>query len=157
MGDKIALLPGRFDPPTNGHLDLIFRAASLVDKLYIAIGENKNAPLLNLEKRKELLKEITKKEKKITIIPLEELTINCAKKIKADFLIRGLRASGDFDEEFRMATFNQKLGKIETLFLPSNISYISGKLIREIVTLGGSIEEFVPPNVCKALQSTLGD
>ena len=140
---KIAILPGTFDPPTLGHLDLIQRAAKACDHLIIAIATKPNKkPLFTSEERKEMIHLIAPK---VEVIAFNGLIVDLAREKKAAFLIRGLRSFSDFDYEFQMALANRKLGSIETLFLPAEHTEISSTLIREIAHFGGPLHDFVPP------------
>lgn len=142
---KIALLPGTFDPPSLGHLDLIQRAAKICDHLIIAIAIKPNKkPLFTIEERKEMLQRIAPK---VEITAFDGLIVDLAKKRKATVLIRGLRSFSDFDYEFQMALANRTLGGIETLFLAAEHTEISSTLIREIAHFGGPLHHFVPPEI----------
>jgi len=142
---KIGLLPGTFDPPTLGHLDLIQRASKICDHLIIAIATKPNKkPLFTSEERKEMLHLIAPK---VEVIAFNGLIVDLAREKKANFLIRGLRTLADYDYEFQMALANRKLGNIETLFLPAEHTEISSSLIREIAHFGGPLHPFVPAEI----------
>ncbi|MEW5755575.1 MAG: pantetheine-phosphate adenylyltransferase [Pseudomonadota bacterium] len=151
----IAVYPGTFDPITNGHQDLVERAARLFDKVIVAIAHNpKKAPAFSLEERTAMAREILKGIPNIEICPFDILLVDFARKHRAQVLLRGLRAVSDFDYEFQLAGMNRKLApEIETVFLtPSEqYSYISSSLVREIAALSGDVGNFVHPLVKAAL------
>jgi pantetheine-phosphate adenylyltransferase len=156
MKQPIAVYPGSFDPPTNGHLDIIIRATHLFPKVIVAVTNNsiKN-PTFNLQQRTYMLKRITKHVPNVTIEPFSGLLVNYLKKRNATVIIRGLRAISDFDYEFQMALMNRKLSKkIETVFLMPDAAYtyLSSSLVKQISQLGGSIEGLVAPEVEKFLR-----
>jgi len=148
---KIAVFPGSFDPITIGHYDLIIRSLSLFDKVIVAIGTNSvKSYLFPLEKRIEWLREVFKEHEKIEIDHFEGLTANYCKKINANYLIRGLRNSSDFEYEKTISQVNQILtGGLETIFLISapNFSHISSTIVREVIKGGGDVEPFLPKGV----------
>ena len=152
---KRAVYPGTFDPVTNGHLDVIKRALDLFDTVYVAIVKNvSKKTLFTPEERLDLLSKTTRHLNGVQVEIFDGLVVDYAKKQKVRTLIRGLRAISDFDYEFQMALTNRKLStSIETIFLmPSEDNfYISSKLIKEITMLRGSVEQFVPQVVQKAL------
>jgi pantetheine-phosphate adenylyltransferase len=150
-----AIYPGTFDPVTNGHLDIIQRAAMIFPELIIAVASNKmKNPYLPLEIRINLLKESLSHLPSIQVIGFDNLLIDFAMEQKAKVILRGLRAVSDFEYEFQLAGMNRKLSKqIETLFLtPSeNLMFISSTLVREIAMLNGDVSRFVPDCVAKEL------
>ena len=140
---KTALFAGTFDPPSNGHLDIIQRAAKLFDSLIVAVALNpKKKPLFSIEKRVEMLKTITQGLKNVTVVQFDGLVIEHAKKCKASCLIRGLRTGEHLDHEFQMAFANRRMSGLETLFLMADESHaqISSSLIREILLFKGSLD-----------------
>jgi pantetheine-phosphate adenylyltransferase len=150
---RIALYPGTFDPVTNGHLDIIARAARLADKLVIGIAMNAGkAPIFGLEERAELVRaEIApiaaKTGTEIEVRPFETLLISFANEVGAKMIVRGLRAVSDFDYEFQMAGMNYRLApNIETVFLMASEhhQFISSRFVKDIAALGGDISSFVP-------------
>ena len=156
---KKAIYPGTFDPVTNGHLDVIKRALELFDTVYVAIANNvaKNT-LFTSQERLGLIREVTKGLDGVKVEVFQGLVVDLAVHKQVRTIIRGLRAISDFDYEFQMALTNRKLrSSVETIFLmPSEDNfYISSKLIKEIVTLGGSVEQFVPLPVAAALKKKL--
>ena len=145
---KTAIYPGSFDPITNGHIDIAYRAAKLFDKLIIAVAEKKSAKqLFALEERLLFIEDIFSNNKDIEVVPFKNLVTDLAREKSANIIVRGMRTVSDFDYEFKMAVMNKKLHEdIETVFFNSteNFSYISSSLIREIVELGGDVSSFVP-------------
>ncbi|MBP9132811.1 MAG: pantetheine-phosphate adenylyltransferase [Saprospiraceae bacterium] len=148
---KIAVFPGSFDPITIGHYDLIIRSLSLFDKVIVAIGTNSvKSYLFPLETRIEWLREVFKGNEKIEIDHFEGLTANYCKRINANYLIRGLRNSSDFEYEKTISQVNHILtGGLETIFLISapNFSHISSTIVREVIKGGGDVEPFLPKGV----------
>lgn len=158
---RVGLYPGSFDPVTYGHVDIVRRAAHLVDKLVIAIGTHHDKhPLFTAEERVKLSSEVLKPVAKEIGLALEvttygNLTVDAAKDAKATVVIRGLRDAGDFDYEMQMAGMNQALApKIETVFLASSpeCRHIAASLVRQIAAMGGDVSSFVPPVVVAALK-----
>lgn len=143
-----AIFPGTFDPPTLGHLDIITRAASIVDKLYIAIAVNLSKPTkyFEVEEKKAMLREMTVKIPNVEIISFEGLVAEFAKRNGFDFIVRGLRNVSDMEYEFQMSVSNKKMEKVETLFLMSDPQYvhICSSLIHEIACFGHRLHGFVP-------------
>ncbi|MBA2648775.1 MAG: pantetheine-phosphate adenylyltransferase [Legionella sp.] len=152
---KKAIYPGTFDPVTNGHVDIICRAASIFPELIVAVATNKaKQPYLCLKTRIGLLREVLSHLPSVRVIGFENLLIDFAIEQQASIILRGLRAVSDFEYEFQLAGMNRKLSKtIETLFLtPSeNLMFISSTLVREIALLKGDVSQFVPNCVVEAL------
>ncbi len=153
MSERIALYPGTFDPVTNGHLDVIGRAARLVDRLVVGVAINiGKGPLFDLEERVALVKAETSliAERDGTVIEVqafEGLLVQFARAVGARMMIRGLRAVADFDYEFQMVGMNRRLDQeIETVFLMASETnqFIASRLVKEIARLGGDISSFVP-------------
>lgn len=145
-----ALFPGSFDPITLGHEDIIKRGISLFDEIVIAIGVNAEKKyMFTLEERKRFIEETFKDEPKISVITYEGLTIDLAKKLKANFILRGLRNPADFEFEKAIAHTNRKLSKIETVFLltAAGTSFISSSIVRDVLRHGGEYEMLVPDAV----------
>jgi pantetheine-phosphate adenylyltransferase len=157
---KTALYPGSFDPVTNGHLDIIERSARLFEKVIVAIASNSGkTPLFETRERIEMLKNVCSRIKNVEVITFDGLLVEAVGQFNACAVIRGLRAVSDFEYEFQMALMNREINRnCETLFMmPSpEYSFVSSKLIKEIVHLGGNIEAFVPPVVIGALKHKLG-
>jgi len=154
-----AIYPGSFDPLTNGHLDVLQRAAGIFDNLIIAVArDNSKQSLFSVEERVELIRRATAEINGIEVMPFDGLLVNFARHHRACALVRGLRAVSDFEFEFQLALMNRKLEpNLETLFLMprEEYTYISSRLVKEICRLGGHIEQFVPPNVAEALRAKL--
>lgn len=153
MTERIALYPGTFDPVTNGHLDVIGRAARLVDRLVVGVAINiGKGPLFDLEERVELVRlEVepiaARTGAAIEVRPFQGLLVHYAREIGARMIIRGLRAVSDFDYEFQMVGMNRRLDQeIETVFLMASETnqFIASRLVKEIAKLGGDISGFVP-------------
>jgi pantetheine-phosphate adenylyltransferase len=151
---RTGLYPGTFDPATNGHLDIIGRAVKLVDRLVIGVAVNREkGPLFTLEERVEIIREETlpcAKIAEIEVVPFENLTIQFARDVGAQVIVRGLRAVADFEYEFQMTAMNQQLDRnIETVFLMADPRHqaVASRLVKDIVKLGGDASRFVPPGV----------
>jgi pantetheine-phosphate adenylyltransferase len=151
---RIGLYPGTFDPVTNGHMDVIARAAQLVDRLVVGVAINAGkGPLFPLEERVELVRAETDRLADragcdIVVRPFAGLLIGFAREVGARMILRGLRAVSDFDYEFQMTGMNHRLDPgIETVFLMASETnqFISSRFVKEIATLGGDITSFVPP------------
>jgi len=154
MVERIALYPGTFDPVTNGHLDVIGRAARLVDHLVVGVAMNAGkGPLFPIEERAELVKAETdaiaaRTGCNIEVRPFTGLLVHFARDLGAQMIVRGLRAVTDFDYEFQMAGMNARLDPgIETVYLMASERnhFISSRFVKEIAQLGGDISSFVPP------------
>jgi pantetheine-phosphate adenylyltransferase len=162
---RIGLYPGTFDPITLGHLDIIQRASSLVDRLVIGVAINRDkGPLFNLEERVAMIEadcaSLSEKFKiEIVVHPFENLLIDCARDVGASMIIRGLRAVADFEYEYQMVGMNRSLdASIETVFLMADAKHqaIASKLVKEISRLGGDVSKFVTPEVRSALAEKHG-
>ena len=153
--------PGSFDPPTNGHLDVIQRASKLFDRVVVAVAQNNNkSPLFSPIERKELIEEAVSELNNVDVDVFEGLLIDYVKKQNCNIVIRGIRAVSDFEFEFQMALMNRKLNeKIETLFMMPRASYsfLSSHLVKEIAGLGGDVSTFVSQTTSKALVKKLGE
>lgn len=154
----IAFYAGSFDPPTNGHLDVIRRALMLVDELVIAIGTHPGkAPLFSLEERIAMLEEVVgphAQGKALTITSFNDLTVDAARRHGATMLLRGLRDGTDLDYEMQLAGMNAAMAPdVQTVFLPASpqVRPITATLVRQIASMGGDIASFVPPQVHAAL------
>lgn len=152
----IAVYPGTFDPLTYGHMDIIERAACLVDKLIVGIYENLDKrPLFSLEQRVKMVQEAVAKLPNVEVRPFKGLTVDFIHEVGGKVMIRGLRANSDFEREFEMALMNKKLAPdIELLCLMTSSQYqfVSSSLIKEVARLGGSLEGMVPDHVAAALK-----
>ena len=152
----IAIYPGSFDPITNGHLDIAIRAAKLFEKLIIGVYDipDKNV-LFTTKERVELVRKAITNLPNVEVESYSGLTIDFAKKVKAQTMVRGLRISADFQREFDMAMMNKRLfPELELVCLMSTLGYqfLSSELLKEVASLNGNIDEFVPKHVAEALK-----
>ncbi|MGD9388006.1 MAG: pantetheine-phosphate adenylyltransferase [Gammaproteobacteria bacterium] len=152
-----ALYPGTFDPITNGHQDLVRRAASIFERVVVAIAANPSkAPLFSLEERVELARAVLSDIPNVEVRGYSGLTVKFAQEHGLDVMVRGLRAVSDFEFEFQLATMSRQIaGQVETVFLTptEQFSFISSSMVREIALLGGDVSRFVHPVVEEALRS----
>lgn len=157
---RTAVYPGTFDPVTNGHLDLANRGRMHFDRLIVAVLENEGKrPLFSVQERLELLREAMGEWPNVEVESFDGLLVDYARARGASVILRGIRASSDFEYEMQMAMMNRKLDPdLETVFLvPSEAySYVSSKLVREVAGLDGSVAGLVPSNVLAALKRRLG-
>ena len=146
-----AMYPGTFDPITNGHHDLVRRAASIFDRVFVAIAANPNkTAMFPLEARVDLAAQVLHDIPNVEVVGYSQLTVEFARKHNVSVVIRGLRAVSDFEFEFQLANMNRHLAReIETVFLTpqEQFTFISSTLVREIAVLGGDVAEFVNPIV----------
>jgi len=154
-----AIYPGTFDPPTNGHLDLITRGSRIFSHLTVAILINpvKN-PLFTVQERVEMLAEATVPLKNISVATFDGLMVDFARKQGAAAVLRGIRAISDYEHEFQMALMNRRLApEIETVFLQpaGRYSFVSSRMVKEVFSFGGDISGLVPPNVLKRLRQRI--
>lgn len=156
-----AIYPGSFDPITNGHLDVIQRAAKLFDEVVVAVAFNEQkTSLFSVEERVALIRHASATVPNIRIERFDGLLVDFARQQQASAVVRGLRAISDFEFEFQMALMNRKLEpEIETIFMmpAEKYTYISSRIVKEIARLGGDVTAFVPASVAEALQSRLHD
>ena len=156
MMQRICLFPGTFDPITIGHLDIINRSINLFDKLIIGIGRNANkAAMFSEEQRLEWIKQIFKDEPKVSAVVYEGLTVDCCKKVGANYILRGIRYVNDFEYEKAIADMNRSLdGHIETIFLTCLPQYtsVASTLVRDVMRNGGDATQFLPEAVVKSLK-----
>ena len=159
MEKRRAIYPGSFDPLTYGHLDLIKRARSIFDEIIVGVAVNtEKQPLFTLEERLDFMKRAVHSLQGVRVEALNGLTVDYAVRRKARTIIRGLRATSDFDYEFQMALTNRKLSqRVETVFLmPSeNHFFLSSRLIKEIAAFKGDVSDYVPNFVAKKLREKL--
>jgi pantetheine-phosphate adenylyltransferase len=151
-----AIYPGTFDPPTNGHLDLIARGSRLFDQLTVAILNNpvKN-PLFTVDERVEMLKESTRQIEHVSVATFGGMMVEFARQQGATAVLRGIRAISDYEYEFQMALMNRRLApEIETVFLQpaGRYSFVSSRMVKEVFSFGGDVSGLVPPNVLKRLK-----
>jgi pantetheine-phosphate adenylyltransferase len=158
---RTAIYPGSFDPFTNGHLDVVCRAAKLFDRVIVAVAKNEGKhPLFSQAERVELVKTAVKKIPNVRADSFDGLLVDYVATKKARAIVRGLRAVSDFEFEFQLALMNRKLDEnIETIFMMPKDTYtfLSSRIVKEIARLGGDVRQFVPPNVQVALKEKLKD
>jgi pantetheine-phosphate adenylyltransferase len=156
---KVAVYPGSFDPITNGHLDVIQRAAAMFDQVIIAVAHNPDkTPMFSLRRRLDLVRAATQHLPNVAVDDFQGLLVEYCRKKAATVVVRGLRAVSDFEFEFQMALMNRTLEpNVETIFLmpKDEYTFISSRLVKEIAGLGGDVSKFVPPVVQEALQQKL--
>ncbi len=159
MKKVTAIYPGSFDPPTNGHLDLIERGSKIFDELVVAILRNPDKdPLFSLGERRRMLEALTAEFHNVRVDVFDGLTVDYAAKMKASAVLRGIRALSDYEYELQMALMNRKLQpNLETVFMmpAEQYSYLSSRLVREVAKLGGSIADLVPEMVEQRLREKL--
>lgn len=152
---KRAVYPGSFDPVTKGHLDIIERAAAIVDELIVGVlNNNEKTPLFSVEERVKMLKDVTVHIPNVRIESFSGLSVEFVKKCGAAFLVRGLRAVTDFEYELQMAQTNRSIDReVDTLFFTTELkyAYISSTIVKEVAYYGGDISGFVPPQVVQSV------
>lgn len=155
--DQIAIYAGSFDPPTNGHLDLVDRASRLFPRVVVALGQHPTrSALFSVEERLQLLQQVCEPYANVSVALFDGLLVDYARKIGARVVVRGLRAATDFEYELQIAHANADLApNVDTVFLPTrtNYGFISASLVREIASHGGDVSRYAPPAVCEALQA----
>jgi pantetheine-phosphate adenylyltransferase len=154
-----ALCPGTFDPVTNGHLDIVGRAASLFETVVVAVVENPSkAPLFTLAERVGLLERSVDELSNVRVGSFQGLLVEHARQQGASVIVKGLRAVSDYEYEIQMAQMNQRIGEVETLFMPTNPSwsFLSSSLVKEVARLGGDVAGLVPEHVREALMDRIG-
>jgi pantetheine-phosphate adenylyltransferase len=153
-----AVCPGSFDPVTNGHLDIVGRAAALFDEVTVAVLVNKNkAGLFSVEERIEMLTEVSAGWPNVRIDSFDGLLVDFCRARGIPAIVKGLRAVSDFDYELQMAQMNRQLAGVETLFVPTSAtySYLSSSLLKEVAALGGDVAGLVPDSVADRLYARL--
>jgi len=160
MTQVTAIYPGTFDPITNGHIDLVQRAARLFDKVVLGVAESAGKqPVIPVQERIQLARDALSAIPRVEVCGFNILLVEFVRQQRASVIIRGLRAVSDFEYEFQLASMNRHLdAEIETVFLTpaEQYSYISSSLVREIAKLGGDVTSFVPANVAAALRKRMG-
>jgi pantetheine-phosphate adenylyltransferase len=155
----VALYPGTFDPITNGHTDLVRRAARLFDQVIVAVAANpQKKPLFNLSERVELARTVLADIKGVKVTGFDNLLIDCVRQHGGNVILRGLRAASDFEYEFQLAGMNRRLApEVETVFMtPSEQEmFISASLVKEIALLGGNVSDFVDTRVAAAMTAKI--
>lgn len=155
-----AVCPGSFDPVTNGHLDVISRAAAQFDEILVTVMINKSKQgLFSIEERIDMLREATTHLPNVRVEAWHGLLVDFAKSQGMAAIVKGLRGANDFDYELQMAQMNQKLSGVDTLFIATNptFSYLSSSLVKEVATFGGDVSEMLPPEVHKRLLVRLAE
>ena len=155
-----ALVPGSFDPPTNGHLDVIERCAGLFDRVLVAVVRNPTkAPMFTSEERVSMLTTCTKPWENVEIGTFSGLLVDYAEHENIDVIVKGLRAMTDFDYEFQMSQMNRHLSGIVTLFVATKAEYgyLSSSLVKQVAGLGGAIDKLVPPLVAAAIEERVSN
>jgi pantetheine-phosphate adenylyltransferase len=157
----LAVYPGTFDPMTLGHLDVVRRAARLFDRVIVAVADSQaKKPLFSLDERSEMAKKIVSIYPNVEVMGFSGLLADFLRSVKADAILRGLRAVSDFEFEFQMAGMNRQLNpSVETLFVTPSDQYmfISSTIIREIASLGGDVSTFVPPLVAEKIKARVAE
>lgn len=154
-----ALVPGSFDPPTNGHVDVIGRCADIFDRVVVGIVKNPSkTPMFSTQQRLEMLVEACPWDN-VEISGFDGLLVDFAADVSADVIVKGLRAMTDFDYELQLAQMNRHLSGIVTMFVATrpDLGYLSSSLVKEVAALGGSVTELVPEVVAKALTDRISE
>lgn len=150
-----ALCPGSFDPPTNGHIDVIERCLDVFERVVVGVIHNPSkSPLFSAEERVGLLKELLADHDRVEVGSFEGLLVDYARSVGARVIVKGLRAVTDFDYEFQMAQMNYELANMDTMFVATSpvYSYLSSSLVKEVARLGGNVDSLVPPLVAQRLE-----
>ncbi len=154
---KTAIYPGTFDPITNGHIDVIHRAARLFDRVIVAVSTNPaKKPLFTVEERVALIREALQDQKNVEVDSFKGLLVEYARSRNAVAIVRGLRAISDFEYEFQMALVNRKIsnGLVTVFLMPhEKYTYLNSTIVKEVASFGGDVEKFVPANVLSALKA----
>ncbi len=157
MTQRIAVYPGTFDPPTNGHLDIVERAAKLFDRVVVAVGMNRaKKTFFSDDDRVTLMREACGRFPNVEVKGFDTLTVEFARAVGARFVIRGIRALSDFEFEFEMANMNRRLApEVEMVFLMTSPEYLflSASRVKELAAFGAPVDDMVPPNVAKRLRA----
>ena len=152
----VALCPGRFDPVTNGHVDVVLRAAQLFDQVIVAVVDVRTGALFSTEERVAMFAKAVEDCPNVTTKPFRGLTVHFAREQSATVIVRGIRAVTDFEAEFDMALMNKRMApEIESVYLMTSLEhlFISGSRIREVASLGYDVTNLVPPHVAEALRA----
>lgn len=150
-----AVCPGSFDPPTNGHMDVIRRSASVFDRVVVAVIRNlSKTPMFTSEERVEMLDNLFADEPRVEVTSFDGLLVDFARKKDVGVIVKGLRAVSDFDYELQMAQMNHRLSGIDTVFIPTNPehAYLSSSLVKEVASLGGTVDGLVPGEVSRLMK-----
>jgi pantetheine-phosphate adenylyltransferase len=149
------LVPGSFDPPTNGHLDVIARVSTIFQRVVVGVVSNPSkTPLFTAEERVTMLRDVCSEWPEVETASFDGLLVDFARDVGADVIVKGLRAMTDFDYELQLAQMNRQLSGIVTLFVATKpaLGYLSSSLVKEVASFGGSVDELVPPAVASALK-----
>jgi len=151
LSKKIAVYPGTFDPITNGHLDIIYRASEIFEKVIVAVAESqKKKPMFSLEKRVEMVKEVSNKYQNVEVISFNSLLVECCREIGAKIIVRGLRAVSDFEYELQIGYANASLdSSIDTIYLMPSLksAFISSTVVRDILKHKGDVMHLIPKEI----------
>ncbi len=153
-----ALLPGSFDPPTNGHLDVIGRCSGIFDRVVVGVLANPSKePLFSTQERMNLLKDCCADLENVEVSAFDGLLVDFAVELGVDVIVKGMRAISDFDYELQMAQMNRRLSGIVTMFVATKpeYSFLSSSLVKEVARFGGNVGDLVPPLVLDALREKL--
>ena len=157
---NIAIVPGSFDPVTNGHHDIIRRTSGLFDTVYVSILSNSSkTPLFTIEERINLIERVTKDIPNVKVESFTELLVDYAREKNAKFIVKGLRAVSDYEYEVQMSLTNKQLApEIETFFITTNskYAYLSSSIVKEVAKYGGDITEMVPPEIIEDIKEKIG-
>ena len=157
---NVAIVPGSFDPITNGHIDIIKRTSELFDTVYVSILSNSTkAPLFSVEERIELIQRATKDLPNVKVDAFSGLLVDYAREKKSNCIVKGLRAVTDFEYEYQMSLTNKQLApEIETFFITTNLkyAYLSSSIVKEVARYGGDISGMVPHEIIKDIQNKIG-
>jgi pantetheine-phosphate adenylyltransferase len=160
MSQRVAIYPGSFDPPTNGHLDIVERSSRLFDRVVIGVGRNlTKKTVFDADERVALMRDACKKFANVEVRSFDGLQVEFAKQSGASFIIRGIRALSDFEFEFEMGNMNRRLAPdIEMVYLMTAPEYLflSASRVKELVAFGAPVDTYVPANVAKALKAHSG-
>ena len=160
MTDRVAIYPGSFDPPTNGHLDIVERSSRLFDRVVIGVGRNlSKRTVFTADERVALMREACGRMANVEVRTFDSLQVEFAREVGATFIIRGIRALSDFEFEFEMANMNRRLDAgIEMVYLMTAPEYlfVSASRVKELAAFGAPIDNLVPPNVAKRLKAQIG-
>ena len=155
---SVGVYPGVFDPVTLGHLDIIRRGTTLVDRLIVAVATNPDKqPLFSAEERTRMVREAVADIEGVVVDAYEGLTVEFVRRHGASVILRGLRQHSDFEHEYQLALTNRTIAGVETVFVMADekVAYISSRLVREVASLGGDVSKLVPPQIVKALRKKL--
>jgi len=154
------LVPGSFDPPTNGHLDVIARCAGIYERVVVAVAHNPSkTAMFSTDERVAMLREVCSEWPPVEVVSFDGLLVDCAREVGADVIVKGLRAVTDFDFELQLAQMNRHLSGIVTMFVATaaHLGYLSSSLVKEVAGFGGDVRTLVPPVVAAALEKRRSD